>query len=75
MGLLVKASFLSAVAVIIVVGIFNLFITKYVSGYQKHLSSGTDGRMKMTNEIFNNIKFIKVNAWEEYFYDKLEKKR
>lgn len=31
--------------------------------------------MKMTNEVFNNIKFIKVNAWEEYFYDKLEDRR
>ena len=25
----------------------------------------------MTQEIFGQIKFIKVNAWEEYFYDKL----
>lgn len=25
--------------------------------------------------MFNNIKFIKVNAWEEYFYDKLERLR
>lgn len=25
--------------------------------------------------MFNNIKFIKVNAWEEYFYDKLIQKR
>lgn len=31
--------------------------------------------MKISNEIFNNIKFIKVNAWEEYFYDKIEAKR
>lgn len=75
MGILVHASFLSAFAVIIVVGLFNIVITKYVAGYQKNLSLGTDGRMKMTNEVFNNIKFIKVNAWEEYFYDKLEVRR
>jgi hypothetical protein len=31
--------------------------------------------MKVTNEVFNNIKFIKVNAWEEYFYDKLMARR
>lgn len=31
--------------------------------------------MKITNEVFNNIKFIKVNAWEEYFYNKLIKRR
>jgi hypothetical protein len=64
MGILVKASFLSAFAVIIVVGAFNILITRFVTKYQKNLSNGTDGRMKMTNEIFNNIKFIKVNAWE-----------
>lgn len=49
MGLLVKASFLSAFAVIIVVGLFNLVITRFVSRYQKNLANGTDGRMKMTN--------------------------
>lgn len=31
--------------------------------------------MKSTNQIFNNIKFIKVNSWQEYFYDKLQKLR
>lgn len=31
--------------------------------------------MKVTNEVFNNIKFVKVNAWEEYFYDKLIDRR
>lgn len=34
-----------------------------------------DKRMKTTNEIFSSIKFIKVNAWEEYFYEKLDVKR
>lgn len=31
-----------------------------------------DRRMKITNEIFGQIKFIKVNAWEEFFYDRLD---
>lgn len=31
-----------------------------------------DKRIKITNEIFGQIKFVKVNAWEEYFYDKLD---
>lgn len=34
-----------------------------------------DERMKVTTEVFNAIKFIKANGWEEYFYDKLETKR
>jgi hypothetical protein len=38
MGILVKASFLSAFAVIIVVGAFNILITRFVAKYQKNLS-------------------------------------
>jgi hypothetical protein len=38
MGILVKASFLSAFAVIIIVGAFNIFITRFVARYQKSLS-------------------------------------
>jgi hypothetical protein len=34
-----------------------------------------DERMKVTTEIFGAIKFIKANAWEEYFYNKLDTKR
>ncbi len=31
-----------------------------------------DQRMKVSNEIFSSIKYIKANANEEYFMDKLE---
>lgn len=34
-----------------------------------------DGRMKVTTEVFGQIKFIKVNAWEEFFYNKIDEKR
>jgi hypothetical protein len=34
-----------------------------------------DKRIKITTEIFGTIKFVKVNAWEEYFYDKLNAQR
>lgn len=37
--------------------------------------SEKDSRLKVTNEVFNLIRFIKVNAWEEYFYDRLLKSR
>ena len=30
-----------------------------------------DQRMKITNEIFSLIKFIKVNAWEYFFFKRL----
>lgn len=34
-----------------------------------------DDRMKISNEIFGQIKFIKVNAWEEFFYKRVNDKR
>lgn len=34
-----------------------------------------DERMKTSTEILGAMKFIKSNAWEEYFYDKLDSKR
>ncbi len=32
-------------------------------------------RMKIISEVFNNIKLIKMNAWEDFFYKKLNAKR
>ena len=34
-----------------------------------------DKRMETTNEIFNGIKFIKQNAWEDIFYEKVIHRR
>jgi hypothetical protein len=34
-----------------------------------------DKRIKITNELFGQIKFVKVNAWEEHFYDRLDRSR
>lgn len=63
MGFLVQASFLAGFAVILVASIINMLVSKKNSVYQKQIADATDDRMKSTNEVFNNIKFIKVNAW------------
>jgi hypothetical protein len=34
-----------------------------------------DKRTKATNELFSSIKFIKMNALEEYFIDRVDKFR
>ena len=34
-----------------------------------------NSRMSTVNEVFNNIKLIKMNAWEDFFYNKLMIKR
>lgn len=72
MGFLVQASFLAGFGVIILASIINMIVSRWTAAYQKGIAESTDNRMKASNEVFNNIKFIKVNAWEEYFYDKLE---
>ncbi|KAL4503360.1 hypothetical protein ABPG72_000966 [Tetrahymena utriculariae] len=68
-------SFLFGVAVMVIMGIVNYFIGRFSLKYQKLYMKEKDDRMKITTEIFNAIKFIKANAWEEYFYDKLDSKR
>lgn len=75
MAFLVGAAFLAGFGVIILASGLNLLVSRKNATYQKNISNATDDRMKATNEVFNNIKFIKVNAWEEYFYDKLERLR
>lgn len=64
MGFLVQASFLAGFAVILVASLANMVVSRKNAVYQKEIAIGTDDRMKCTNEVFNNIKFIKVNAWE-----------
>ncbi|KAL4454971.1 hypothetical protein ABPG74_006353 [Tetrahymena malaccensis] len=68
-------SFLFGVAVMFIMGVVNYFIGRFGLKYQKLYMKEKDDRMKITTEIFNAIKFIKANAWEEYFYDKLDQKR
>lgn len=64
MGIIVGPSFLAGFGVILLAGIINMIISRRNAGYQKNIADSTDNRMKATNEVFNNIKFIKVNAWE-----------
>lgn len=75
MALTVGYSFLAGFGVLFLAALINTFISRFTARYQKEIADATDNRMKITNEVFNNIKFIKVNAWEEYFYDKLMSRR
>ena len=63
MGIIVGPSFLAGFGVILLAGIINMIISRRNAVYQKGIADATDDRMKATNEVFNNIKFIKVNAW------------
>ncbi|KAL4482732.1 hypothetical protein ABPG73_021392 [Tetrahymena malaccensis] len=66
---------LFGVAVMLIMWIANYFVARLSFKYSKFYKQEKDDRMKITTEIFNAIKFIKANAWEQYFYDKLDFKR
>jgi hypothetical protein len=63
MGFLVGASFLAGFGVILIASAVNMVVSRFSAKYQIALNSCTDNRMKSTNEVFNNIKYIKVNVW------------
>ena len=64
MAYLVQASFLAGFGIIFLASLVNMLVSRKTAVYQKGIAESTDNRMKATNEVFNNIKFIKVNAWE-----------
>ncbi|EAS00380.2 ABC transporter C family protein (macronuclear) [Tetrahymena thermophila SB210] len=72
---IIGISFLFGVGVMLLMGFINFLIGRFSLKYQKLFMKEKDDRMKITTEVFNAIKFIKANAWEEYFYDKLDLKR
>ena len=68
-------SFLLGLGAMLFMSVLNFFIGKSSIKLQKLYMKEKDKRIKVTTEIFNSIKFVKVNAWEEYFYDKLNAQR
>jgi ABC-type bacteriocin/lantibiotic exporter with double-glycine peptidase domain len=51
--------------------LFTICFTKIASKFSVKLSDAKDLRIKVTEEIFNTIQFIKINALEKYFYKKV----
>ena len=54
---------------------FTLIFTKIAASANDELLKAKDGRMKVTEEIIQIIKFIKINALEKFFFQKLNRKR
>lgn len=72
---LIGTAFLGGFIALVVVGYINYLIGKFSTKYHLNYMKAKDERLKRTNEIFNLIRFIKMNAWEEYFYDRLDRAR
>ena len=60
-------SFLAGIAVIFITTFCNLWIGKILKENQVLLMKAKDKRTKCANELFSSIKFIKMNALEEFF--------
>lgn len=68
-------SFLAGCGVIVLTSVLNFFMGKLTWRLQKELMKAKDERTKQANELFSSIKFVKVNAFEDYFVNKLFKSR
>ncbi len=68
-------SFLSGIGVMIGTIIFTFVFSKMSINVNEKVLKAKDERMKVTEEIFSIIRFIKINAFEKYFWQKLNHKR
>lgn len=71
----IGVSFLAGIGIILLMAVFIWINSKLNARANARLLSAKDKRMKATTEIFNLIRFIKVNAWEKYFFKKLNRVR
>jgi len=53
-------------------GILGYLCSRGISYYDELVTKKKEKRVKMTNEIFNNIKVLKMNGWEKLFETKLK---
>jgi ABC-type bacteriocin/lantibiotic exporter with double-glycine peptidase domain len=71
----VGISVLAALLGTTIVFLFTLYRTKSSNSFQFRIMTSRDSRMKATNELLNNMRVIKFQAWEEYFGNKIQKFR
>ncbi|KAJ7980275.1 ABC transporter C family member 4 [Quillaja saponaria] len=67
-----NVSMLAALFAAIAIGIFLLLRTQRHNFFQFSIMISRDKRLKATNEMLNNIRVIKFQAWEEHFSKKIQ---
>ncbi|XP_031112556.1 putative ABC transporter C family member 15 [Ipomoea triloba] len=66
---------LVALATTMVVMTINIPVTRIQKGYQTKIMESKDERMKSTSEVLRNMKTIKLQAWDNFYLQKLESLR
>lgn len=66
---------MAGIVVIIMATFYNVYIGRNLQKNYKLLMTAKDKRTKCANELFSSIKFIKMNALEEFFIARLRKAR
>lgn len=68
----IGGAFVFGLLVIILTGFVNYILGKMAMRMQRRLMTRKDARMGISAETFEAMKFIKSNAYEEHFYDKID---
>jgi ATP-binding cassette subfamily C (CFTR/MRP) protein 1 len=71
----IGVSFLSGIGVMLITIGCTFICSKISVKANENVLKAKDERMKVTEEIFSIIRFIKTNAFEKYFWQKLNTKR
>lgn len=66
---------LVALAATLLVMAGNIPLTRIQKGFQSKIMEAKDDRMKSTSEVLRNMKTLKLQAWDSYYLEKLEKLR
>ena len=66
---------LGGVAIIVIMVPITRAVASWMGGMQKWLMTAKDARVELNNECLGSMKIIKLQAWEEPFFDRLMRLR
>ncbi|KAK7496233.1 hypothetical protein BaRGS_00012643, partial [Batillaria attramentaria] len=68
---LLGPAMLNGVAVLVVMIVLNMYVTRRLNDLHKQSMEQKDKRLKNLTEVINGIKVLKMYAWEPSFFDKV----
>ena len=70
----VGLSFVAAVAVMVLLAIFSYFNGRAMRAINEKVLKAKDERLKVTKEMLDIIRFIKISVIEKFFFKKIDEK-